>query len=175
MALNSSEGHRMLDASRRHAHLVAQIVPSPMTLAFDRTIGGMIGSGYVGDLISLDAQVAAGSASRIAMRPISGVTTRPSPATTSARAWVSGMKRLMRWVGPMKTVMRSVRVSCGASSGQRPPVPSSIPDHVDITGEMEQGGQMRLNVTTVAGLAACPVDIHVFGTEGAWLPLRARW
>ena len=57
---NSGEGHRMLDASRRHAHLVAQIVPSPMTLAFDRTIGDMIGSGYIGDLISLDARVAAG-------------------------------------------------------------------------------------------------------------------
>ena len=32
--------------------------------------------------------------------------------------------------------------------------------------ELELGGQMRLNVTTVAGLAAYPIDIHIFGSEG---------
>ena len=166
MALNSGEGHRMLDASRRHAHLVAQIVPSPMTLAFDRTIGDMIGSGYIGDLISLDARVAAGSDFPNYDAPYHWRHDRILSGNNimSMGIWYEG---LMRWVGPMKTVHavgQSVVAHRRDKQGRRRP--SSIPDHVDITGEMEQGGQMRLNVTTVAGLATCPVDIHVFGTEG---------
>ena len=156
MALNSGEGHRMLDASRRHAHLVAQIVPSPMTLAFDRTIGDMIGSGYIGDLISLDARVAAGSDFPNYDAPYHWRHDRILSGNNimSMGIWYEG---LMRWVGPMKTVHavgQSVVAHRRDKQGRRRP--SSIPDHVDITGEMEQGGQMRLNVTTVAGSQPVP-------------------
>ena len=61
MAMNSAEGHRMLAASQRHPRLTAQIVPSPMTLPFDQTIIAMISGGFIGELIALDARIAAGS------------------------------------------------------------------------------------------------------------------
>ena len=166
MAMNSAEGHRMLAASRRHPRLTAQIVPSPMTLPFDQTIIAMISSGFIGELIALDARIAAGSDFPNPNAPFHWRHDRTLSGNNimSMGIWYEGM---MRWVGPMKTVNavgQSVINHRRDKSGRRQA--STIPDHVDITGELELGGQMRLNVTTVAGLAAYPIDIHIFGSEG---------
>src|SRR4029450_5530755 len=59
MAMDHNEARTMLEASLRHPALTAQIVPAPHTLAFDRTIIDMIASGYIGELISTDARIAA--------------------------------------------------------------------------------------------------------------------
>ena len=59
MAMDHSEARAMLAASLRHPALTAQIVPAPHTLAFDRTIIEMIAGGYIGELISIDARIAA--------------------------------------------------------------------------------------------------------------------
>ena len=40
-----------------------------------------------------------------------------------------------------------------------------IPDHIDIIGELEQGGQMRFAVSSVVGLAPSS-EVYLFGTEG---------
>ena len=45
-------------------------------------------------------------------------------------------------------------------------VAMTIPDHVDILCEIEQGGQMRFNVSTVLGHAPANADIWIFGTQG---------
>ena len=166
MALNAAEGRQMLDVSRRHPHLVAQIVPSPMTLPFDRTIIDMISDGYIGDLIALDGRIAAGSDFPNWDAPYHWRHDRVLSGNNimTMGIWYEG---IMRWVGTMKTVHaigQSVVKHRKDADGRRQA--SEIPDHVDITGEMEQGGQMRLNVTTVAGLAAAPIDIHIFGTDG---------
>lgn len=50
MARNLSEAESMLAASKAHPELVAQIVPSPMTLTFDAEIRRMITSGELGDI-----------------------------------------------------------------------------------------------------------------------------
>lgn len=167
MAMNSAEGRRMLDASRRHPHLTAQIVPSPMTLPFDQTIIEMIGEGYIGDLIALDGRVAANSDFPNPNSPYHWRHDRVLSGNNimSMGIWYEG---IMRWVGTMKTVHaigQSLVKHRRDEGGRRHAM--TIPDHVDISGEMEQGGQMRLNVTTVAGLAAYPIDIHIFGTEGS--------
>src|SRR5689334_8057139 len=58
MAMDHGEARDMLAASLRHPHLVAQIVPAPHTLAFDRTIIEMIAAGHIGELIAIDARIA---------------------------------------------------------------------------------------------------------------------
>ena len=50
MAMNSDEAAAMLAASAKRRDLVAQIVPSPFTLAWDKTIANMIEDGEIGDL-----------------------------------------------------------------------------------------------------------------------------
>ena len=165
MALDASEAHAMLDASRENPHLVAQIVPAPHTLVFDQTIVDMIGAGYIGDLVSLDARISAPS---------------DFPQYDSALHWrherdLSGnsimtmgiwYEAFMRWVGPAATVHalgQSVVKHRRDARGRR--VAMTIPDHVDLLCRMEQGGQMRLTVSTVLGHAP-GTDVAVYGTEG---------
>ncbi len=50
MAMNAREAAEMLNASQAHPDLVAQIVPSPFTLRWDRTIAKTLDSGELGAL-----------------------------------------------------------------------------------------------------------------------------
>lgn len=50
MARNLAEALTMLEASRRHPDLVAQIVPAPMSLDVDSTVREILASGELGDL-----------------------------------------------------------------------------------------------------------------------------
>ena len=166
MAMDHSEARTMLEASLRHPALTAQIVPAPHTLAFDRTIIDMIAGGYIGELISIDARIAAG---------------RSYPDSSAQQHWrqnraFSGdnimsmgiwYEAMMRWVGPAKSVMavgQSVVRHRRDASGRR--VAMEIPDHIDVIGGMAQGGQMRFNVSAVLGHAPDLADVHIFGTDG---------
>src|SRR5262245_5477229 len=166
MAMTHGEARAMLDASLRRPALTAQIVPAPHTLAFDRTIIEMIAGGYIGELISLDARIAAA---------------RAYPDGSSQQHWrqnrvFSGdnimsmgiwYEAMMRWVGPARSVMavgQSVVRHRHDASGRR--VAMEIPDHIDVIGAMTQGGQMRLNISTVLGHTPDLADVHIFGTDG---------
>lgn len=166
MAMDYGEARSMLAASLRHPALTAQIVPAPHTLAFDRTIIEMIAGGYIGELISIDARIAAarnypdGSAQQHwrQSRMFSG------DNIMSMGIWYEAM---MRWVGPARSVMavgQCVVRHRHDASGRR--VPMEIPDHIDVIGAMAQGGQMRFNVSTVLGHVPDVSDVHIFGTEG---------
>ena len=73
----------------------------------------------------------------------------------------------MRWVGTATTVhavgqaVVKHRVGRDRSGGNA----MSIPDHVDILCRMEQGGQMRMSISTVFGLAS-GTEVRLYGTEG---------
>ena len=166
MAMDHSQARTMLEASLRHPALTAQIVPAPHTLAFDRTIIDMIAGGFIGELISIDARIAAarsypdGSAEQHwrQNRVFSG------DNIMSMGIWYEA---IMRWVGPAKSVMavgQSVVRHRRDASGRR--VAMEIPDHIDVIGAMAQGGQMRFNVSAVLGHAPDLADVHIFGTDG---------
>ncbi|MGD8809248.1 MAG: Gfo/Idh/MocA family oxidoreductase [Gammaproteobacteria bacterium] len=166
MAMNRAEAREMLRVSREHPRLVAQIVTAPQTLPFDRTIAEMIGGGYIGELITIDARVALGSDFPKYDSPVHWRHVREFSGNNimGMGIWYEAM---MRWVGPAATVHaigRAVVPHRTDESGRR--VVMTIPDHVDIIGRMEQGGQMRLTFSTVLGHNANPIDITIFGTEG---------
>ena len=54
--MNASEAHEMLRASCRNPQLTAQIVPSPFTLPFDRTIQRLVADGKLGDLVYIEVR-----------------------------------------------------------------------------------------------------------------------
>lgn len=166
MALDSREAHRMYDVAREHPRQVAQIVPAPMTLPFDRTIGEMVGAGEIGEVVALDARIAVGSAFPDWESPAHWRQDRVFSGNNimSMGIWY---ENLIRWVGRARTVHAVGRpVVNHRRDGEGKRVAMTIPDHVDIIGELEQGGQMRLCVTTVAGHAPAPIDVLIFGTEG---------
>lgn len=166
MAMDHGEARAMLAASLRHPALTAQIVPAPHTLAFDRTIIEMIASGYIGELISIDARIAAARSYPDGSTPQHWRQNRVFSGDNimSMGIWYEAM---MRWVGPARSVMavgQSVVRHRHDATGRR--VPMEIPDHIDVIGAVTQGGQMRFNVSAVLGHAPDVADVHIFGTDG---------
>ncbi len=166
MAMNSVEAHRMLEVARARPGQVAQLVPAPLTFAFDATIIGMIAAGEIGDVIAVDARLAADSAFPDWDSPLHWRQDRTLSGNNimSMGIWYES---LIRWVGPARTVQavgQSVVKHRKDVRGRRVAMP--IPDYIDIIGELEQGGQLRMCVTTVAGHVPAPVDILVYGTQG---------
>ena len=169
MAMNAAEGRAMLDASRRHPAQVAQIVPSPMTLPFDRTIVDMVSDGFIGDLIVVDARISDGD-----------FPSRDTPMHWREDRGVSGnnimsmgiwYEAILRWFGPARSVQAlGQNVVRHRLDGQGRRRATSIPDHVEIICEMEQGGHLRLGLSNVAGHLP-PVEVYICGSEGT---LRLR-
>ena len=165
MAMNASQAHAMLDAARANPHLTAQIVPAPHTLALDRTIIDMIGAGYIGDLVAVDAHVTIESGFPVWDAPPHWRQIRDLSGNNVMMMgiWYEAM---MRWLGPATTVTalgQSVVRHRTDEHGRR--VTMEIPDHIDVLCRMAQGGQMRCSVTTVEGHAP-PTSVTIYGTEG---------
>ena len=166
MAMNAREAHAMLAASRRNPACIAQIVPSPLSLAFDQTIAETIGSGGIGELIALDARVTVGSNFPQPGSPPHWRHDRDLSGNNvmAMGIWYEGM---MRWVGPAASafaVGQSVVPYRTDPIGRR--VPMTIPDHLDVVGELQQGGQYRFAISTVVGHAPSNAEVYIFGTEG---------
>ena len=165
MAMNSAQAHAMLECSREHPGQVAQIVPAPHTLALDATIMDLIGAGYVGDIIQVDARINAGSGYPQWDAPVHWRHDRVLSGNNvmSMGIWYEA---IMRWVGPAATVSavgQAVVRHRRDAAGQR--VPMTIPDHVDVVGTLEQGGQIRMCVSSVIGHSD-PAEVMIHGTEG---------
>ena len=56
MAMNAQEARAMRDAARARPRLVAQVVPSPMTLGVDATVRRMLAEGYLGELLAIEVR-----------------------------------------------------------------------------------------------------------------------
>ena len=125
----------------------------------------MIGEGYIGDLITVDARVALGSNFPNADSPVHWRQMREFSGNNIMTMGIF-YEGMMRWVGPARSVQaigQSVVKHRRGEDGTR--VPMSIPDHIDMICEMEQGGQMRLSVSAVSGLLP-GIDINICGTQG---------
>ena len=165
MAMNSREAHAMLAASRRNPSRVAQIVPSPMTLPVDRTIIDTIGDGIIGDLIAVDVRVYTGDYPN-ASAPFHWRHNRDFSGNNimSLGIWYEGM---MRWVGSAASAFAVGQVVVPYrrdETGRR--VGISIPDHIDVVGRLQQGGQYRLTVSTVVGHAPNRAEAYIYGDKG---------
>ena len=165
MAMNASEGHAMLTAARANPDLIAQIVPAPHTLPLDRTIVDLIGGGYLGDLVAVDALIT----------PDSDFPAWDSPIHWRHRREYCGnnvmmmgiwYESMMRWIGPATTVTAlSQCVVRYRADGEGRRVAMEVPDHVDVLCRMSQGGQLRCSVSTVFGHAP-PTSVTLYGTDG---------
>ncbi len=165
MAMNSAEARDMLTASRANPDLVAQIVPAPHTLSVDRTISDMIADGYIGDLVNMKVNVAAGSSFANFDSPLHWRQDRDLSGNNimTMGIWYEAM---MRWVGPATAVQAMSQVVVPLRSdaeGRKRAI--TVPDHIDILCRMAIGGTLNMTVTTVSGLAHS-LDVWIFGTDG---------
>ena len=159
MASNAQEAREMLEASRNHPELVAQIVPGPSTFKVDNLIQQKMAEGYLGDLLAVEAQVVT-SAFVDSGAPLHW---RHNRTFSGYNAMNMGIwyECLIRWVGPAVRVMAMSRVNVPARMDEDGSMQAvTIPDHVDILMEFSNGAQGHMRVSVVTGLAR--------GTE-AWL------
>lgn len=162
MARNAEEAHTMLQAAQNSPHLVAQVVPSPMTLGVDKTIQRLLAEGYLGDVLAIEARVGGdfvdldGALHWRNDFDLSGFN------TMSMGIWYEA---LLRWVGHAtqvaaygKTFVKQRRGPDGLLK------PVRVPDHIDVLAEMECGAQLHLQVSAVTGLAG-PPEVWLFGSR----------
>jgi predicted dehydrogenase len=163
MAMNAREAHIMRMASRQKTHLIAQIVPSPMTLRVDNTIKRLIAEGYVGDVLAIEAR--AGGAFLDSESPLQW---RQDFDLSGLNIMSMGIwyEALMRWVGEATRIMAIgktfVKMRPDADGVMRA---VRIPEHIDVVGDLACGAQLHIQVSTVAGLAGAP-EVYVFGSNG---------
>ena len=103
MAMNSEEAHAMLEASRASPHLVAQVVPAPMTLKVDQTVQEMISQGYLGQVLAVEMR----NNSTAFVDADAPLHWRQSRDLSGLNIMMMGIwyEMLMRWIGPATKVM----------------------------------------------------------------------
>ena len=163
MAMNAREAHKMREVARQKTHLIAQIVPSPMTLRVDNTIKRLIADGYIGDVLAVEAR--AGGAFLDSEAPLQW---RQDFDLSGLNIMSMGIwyEALIRWVGEATRIMAMgktfVKMRPDADGVMRS---VRIPEHIDVVGDLECGAQLHIQVSNVAGLAGAP-EVYVFGSNG---------
>ncbi|NJN83468.1 MAG: Gfo/Idh/MocA family oxidoreductase, partial [Caldilineaceae bacterium] len=147
MAMNATEAHLMRAAARANPHLVAQIVPSPMTLRVDKTIKRLIAEGYLGAIAAIE--VRAGGVFLDTDGPmhwrhdfdLSGMN------IMSMGIWYEAV---LRWVGAATRVSATgktfIKQRRGADGLLKP---VRIPEHIDVVADMACGAQMHMQISGV--------------------------
>ncbi len=164
MAMNATEARAMLEASRLRPDLVSQIVPSPMTLKFDRTIKDMVAGGYLGDILAVEVRGPGSSFVDID----GGMHWRHDRDLSGYNILTMGIwyEAMMRWVGPAVSVVAMTSVNAPRrrnAEGFQQAV--TVPDQVEVLCRMAGGAQAHLSFSAVTGLARVP-EAWLFGSEG---------
>jgi len=164
MAMDAADAHTMLEAARHYPDQVTQIVPAPHTLNLDKTIKKLIGEGYVGDVLSVDASIAQGGFVDLE-KPFHW---RQSRDFSGFNIMGLGIwyEAIMRWIGPASTVQALARTTVRNrkdESGKSHVI--SVPDHVEILCEMFSGPTLHIRFSDVLGHAPGNA-VWIYGTEG---------
>ncbi len=165
MAMNLEEAQLMHDAAQSNPDLVAQIVPSPMTLWADKTIQRLIAEGYVGDILSVELRSSG-----------SEFIDRDSPMHWRQNTDYSGMnvmsmgiwyEAMRRWVGDPLSVYAQGKTFTKMRKDPETGVMRAmrVPEHVDVVMDMICGASAYLKVSTIQGLAN-ENEATIYGSEG---------
>ena len=165
MAMNLDEAREMLAASKRHAHLVTQIVPSPFTFPVDKAIQQRLADGYIGQLLAIDMRVSP-----------PGFINRDAPLHWRHDRNLSGLnvmtmgiwyESILRWSPGVSAVMARTRtfVPLRKDPETGEPRPATVPDHLEVIGDVPGGATFHLQLSSVTGFAS-PPEFWIYGTEG---------
>jgi predicted dehydrogenase len=167
MARNLEEAERMLAASQKHPGQVAQIVPSPFSLPFDKTIIRMIEAGDLGLLYEVIVEFSNG----VLADPRAPFSWRLDHGLSGVNTLFSGImhEALIRWVktdpewviadGMVGTMARK-----DLTTGEVRTV--LIPDNLSVMARYPQGFKATYLFSAVS--ASVPrSEIRIAGTNGA--------
>ena len=154
MAMDAAEAKAMLNASRRHPDLVAQVVPSPFTLKVDTTIRELVSSGYLGALTSVEMRVT-GSGFPEFGGPLQW---RHDRAVSGYNVLFLGVwyEAMMRWIGPAIGGPGHDQRDGAAARGRRRPAAAGV--HSGPRGRAQHGfpAERRRTWRSAPSPAWCP-------------------
>ncbi|MBC2604904.1 Gfo/Idh/MocA family protein [Pelagicoccus albus] len=150
MAMNTEEAEAMVEASLDNPHLVAQIVPSPFTLKWDKTIKRILEEGTLGELREVSFSKALG----MNVSSETPLNWRQNKALSGNNTLMLGIyyEVVQRWLGvEPERLLASGKVFTKQrqSSAGGALVDVEIPETIDVIAEYESG--MRL-VCRMSGL-----------------------
>jgi predicted dehydrogenase len=163
MAMNAREAHAMRDAAQAQPQLIAQVVPSPMTLGVDRTIKRLLAEGYLGDLLAIKVRDGNAFLDRDA-----ALHWRQDFDLSGLNVMTMGIwyEAILRWAGAASRVMAIgktfVRMRKDADGMLRA---ARVPEHIDVLADMDCGAQAHIQISSVTGLAG-PAEAWLFGSTG---------
>ena len=161
MARNLAEAEEMLAASRKHSDLVAQVVPSPMTLSLDQTIREKITSGHLGDIREI-----------CVTHTTSGNADASTPMTWRQDFELSGFNTMALGIfyeAVLRWMQEDVTVECANAAIHTPQRLQSdgsmgevkIPERITVLGRYEQGARLIMHLSGVErGPAREEIRIH---------------
>ncbi|MDB5386451.1 MAG: ligC [Planctomycetaceae bacterium] len=165
MARNLAEAKQMLDASRAHPELIAQIVPSPFGLEHYESIRFLLSHQYIGDMremIVIGADDQFWDYSRL-------LHWRQDSNRSGLNTLAMGIlhETASRWVGPTSRVFAQQHIfePTRPSPLGEISVPVTVPDSVQIVTQLANGarGIYHLSGTILHGPGK---QIHLYGSLG---------
>ena len=163
MAMNADEAGRMLDASLAKPGLVAQVVPSPITLFADATIRRLIAEGFLGQLLAVESRIRGDF-----LDSESPMHWRQNAELSGNNIMAMGIyyEAIVRWVGRATNVMARAKTFTAQrlnESGE--PQPVGVPEHLDVVADLKCGAQLHMQQSAVTALLQDDA-IYLFGSEG---------
>ena len=163
MAMNADEAGRMLDASLAKPGLVAQVVPSPITLFADATIRRLIAEGFLGQLLAVESRIRGDF-----LDSESPMHWRHNAELSGNNIMAMGIyyEAIVRWVGRATNVMARAKTFTAQrlnESGE--PQPVGVPEHLDVVADLKCGAQLHMQQSAVTALLQDDA-IYLFGSEG---------
>jgi predicted dehydrogenase len=152
MAMNATEGRRMLEASRKAPSLIAQLVPAPHTLELDATVQALLAEGFLGEVLAVELQSSPGRF----VEPDAPLHWRHDAALSGHNILNMGIwyEAMMRWLGPAQRVTSMTKVAVPKrkdAAGATHEV--KVPDHVDILAQLRRGAVAHMRFSSVTALA----------------------
>lgn len=147
MAMNATEAHQMFTAAQQHPELVAQIVPSPLSLNVDKTIKHLIESGALGQLLTIECRHG-----NQFYDPDSPLHWRQDTRKSGFNIMAMGIyyEAIMRWVGPARRVMAMGQIYTQQrtdETGQAHEI--GVPEHIDVLADIGPQIQLHLQESAV--------------------------
>jgi predicted dehydrogenase len=164
MANNAAEAHEMLAASKRHANLVCQLVPTSGSYKIDRALQRLVTGGGIGDVLSMEVQMLQRRFGDF-RGPLDW---RHDPQFSGLNFLNAGgtYESVMRWLGPGNRVTAKTRVQIPTRRDpQGTEHPATIPDHADVLYELGNGAPVHMRFSETTGLSRGN-EIWIYGSEG---------
>lgn len=167
MARNLTEAQAMFDIANERNELIAQIVPSPFTFKYDQTLKECIESKKIGDILAVNVT---GTLGRFADFE-RAQTWREDFEISGENIMTMGIwyEAMIRWLGEARTVFAngSVSVKNRKSFSGEGQVELTIPDHINLTGSLQNGANYSIQISQINGLVPVKNCVEIFGTTGS--------